>query len=102
MTLTNCILICVVLILIAAVTHLLKSNTTLLKKNTELLHEKLEADRDAFRIRKIVRVLNAERYDEKTFNDVLEKLNRDGWQLGLVNGTYFTLWKTERIEEGEK
>lgn len=102
MTLTNCILICVVLILIAAVTHLLQSNTKLLKKNTELLHEKVEEMRDAHRIRKIVRVLNAERYDEKTFNDVLEKLQRDGWQLGLVNGTVFTLWKTERIKEGEK
>ena len=102
MTLTNCILIVVVLILIAAVTHLLQSNTTLLKKSTELLHEKLEADRDAFRIRKIVRVLNADLCDEKTFNDKLEKLQRDGWQFGWVNGTYFTLWKTERIEEGEK
>ena len=99
---TNCILIVVVLILIAAVTHLLQSNTTLLKKNTELLHEKLEADRDAFRIRKIVRVLNADLCDEKTFNDKLEKLQREGWQFGWVNGTYFMLWKTERIEEDKQ
>ena len=102
MTLTNCILIVVVLILIAAVTHLLQSNTTLLKKNTELLHEKLEADKDAYRIRKIVRVLNADLCDEKTFNDKLEKLQREGWQFGLVNGTYFMLWKTERIEEDKQ
>ena len=102
MTLTNCILIVVVLILIAAVTHLLQSNTTLLKKNTELLHEKLEADKDAYRIRKIVRVLNADLCDEKTFNDKLEKLQREGWQFGWVNGTYFTLWKTERIEEDKQ
>ena len=102
MTLTNCILIVVVLLSISAVTHLLQSNTTLLKKNTELLHEKLEADRDAFRIRKIVRVLNADLCDEKTFNDKLEKLQREGWQFGWINGNYFALWKTERIEEGEK
>ena len=102
MTLTNCILIVVVLILIAAVTHLLQSNTTLLKKNTELLHEKLEAAKDVFRIRKICRILNADLCDEKTFNDKFEKLQRDGWQFGGMNGTYFMLWKTERIEEGEK
>ena len=102
MTLTNCILIVVVLLSISAVTHLLQSNTTLLKKNTELLHEKLEADRDAFRIRKIVRVLNADLCDEKTFNDKLEKLQHEGWQFGWINGNYFALWKTERIEEGEK
>jgi hypothetical protein len=46
-------------------------------------------------------VLTADRYDDFTLNNQLDKYQRDGWEFGGINGGFIILRKSEEIKEGD-
>jgi hypothetical protein len=81
--------------------YLMGQNEDLMKKNIELMRKESEREKGLLRIRYVYKVLTADRYDDFTLNNQLDKYQRDGWEFGGINGGFIILRKSEEIKEGD-
>ena len=82
--------------------YLMEQNEDLMKKNIELMKEKSEKMKAEIRFRRTVNLLTADPHHETILNMTLDKMQRDGWEFGGINGGFIILWKSEIIKEDEQ